>query len=82
MSAAEQLWAYTEPGTQFPAYINVQVNEAGVHLLTVRERGHNGERCATIEMQPQLMRALAEALLIRLAGIDDGAVAAVLDRAA
>lgn len=80
MSGAEHVWAHTEPGVIYPAYINMGTNAAGMHMLTVRERGHGGERTATIEMQPQQMRELAEALLMRLARLDDLIPAVVLDR--
>lgn len=44
------LFAHTEAFAPFPAYVTVNRETDGRLTLTVRERGHNGTKTATIEM--------------------------------
>lgn len=57
------LYAYTEPQGSFPAYVSVNREEDGRVTMTVRERGHNGERMATIELSDELLDAMSLAFI-------------------
>ena len=57
------LYAYTEPQGSFPAYVSVNREEDGRVTMTVRERGHNGEKAATVELSDALLDSMALALM-------------------
>lgn len=57
------LYAYTEPQGSFPAYVSVNREEDGRVTLTVRERGHSGDKAATIELSDETLDGMALALL-------------------
>lgn len=57
------LYAHTEAHHPYPAYVSVNREEDGRVLMTVRERGHNGERMATIELSDELLDAMSLAFI-------------------
>lgn len=40
--------AFTEDGTSYPAYVSINREEDGTCSITVRERGHDGNKAAQI----------------------------------
>lgn len=57
------LYAHTEAHHPYPAYVSVNREEDGRVLMTVRERGHNGEKMATIELSDETLDGMALALM-------------------
>lgn len=57
------LYAHTEAHHPYPAFVSVNREENGRVLMTVRERGHNGERMATIELSDETLDGMALALM-------------------
>lgn len=57
------LHAYTEPGSQYPAYISINDTPAGDVTVAVRSAGNEGRSTATIVLTKEQMRALAEDVL-------------------
>lgn len=58
------LYAYTEThGQQFPAYVSVNREDDGRVTMTVRERGHEGGKTATIELPAEALDAMSVSLL-------------------
>lgn len=82
------LYAHTEAHHPYPAFVSVNREEDGRVTMTVRERGHNGEKMATIELTDEKLDEMSMAFLdVRNvpAGFDERASAAIqqaLDRAA
>lgn len=65
----KNLYAYTEPGSDYPAYISI--NDMGVGQpirLTVREQGNGGRTQASIDLTPEQLEHLATELIARLNG--------------
>ena len=57
------LYAHTEAHHPSPAFVSVNREEDGRVLMTVRERGHNGEKMATIELSDELLDAMSLAFI-------------------
>ncbi len=57
------LYAYTEAHNQYPAYVSVNREEDGRLTMTVRERGHDGNKTATIELSEETLDAMSVAFL-------------------
>lgn len=51
--------AYTEPGSDYPAYISINRDDAGRHTVTVRSRGDGGRNMAVIELSPEQLEQLS-----------------------
>lgn len=57
------LYAHTEAHQPYPAFVSVNREDDGRVLMTVRERGHNGEKMATIELSDELLDAMSLAFI-------------------
>lgn len=57
------LYAHTEAHHPYPAFVSVNRQDDGRVLMTVRERGHNGERMATIELSDEVLDAMSLAFI-------------------
>lgn len=55
----DNLYAYTEPGHDYPAYVSINRDEHGAHTITVRSRGDAGRNVGVIDVTPELLAALA-----------------------
>ena len=58
--------AYTEEGIEYPAYLSVNQESDGTISITLRERGHGGEKSA------QITGLSLNQLQIIAAGMPDG----------
>ena len=56
------LYAYTEPGQDYPAYVSINRDEHGAHTITVRSRGDAGRNVGVIDVTPALLRALIDGI--------------------
>jgi hypothetical protein len=80
------LYAHTEAHHPYPAFVSVNREEDGRVTMTVRERGHNGEKMATIELTEERLDEMGMTFLdVRNVppGFDERASAAIqqaLDR--
>jgi hypothetical protein len=52
------IFAWTEPCSDYPAYINVKRAEDGKCYITVRSRGNGGRDQARIDVSPQVLESL------------------------
>jgi hypothetical protein len=52
------IFAWTEPCSDYPAYINIKRAEDGKCYITVRSRGNGGRDQARIEVSPQVLESL------------------------
>ena len=57
------LYAHTEAHHPYPAFVSVNREGDGRVLMTVRERGHNGEKMATIELSDEVLDAMSLAFI-------------------
>ena len=46
----KSITAYTEETTSYPAFVSINMEPDGMYSITVRERGHNGEKQATLQL--------------------------------
>lgn len=59
----KNIFAHTEPGNDYPAYISINRQEGGSFSVTVREEGGGGRRVASIELTADLAEGMASAML-------------------
>ena len=57
------IYAYTEAHNPYPAFVSVNREDDGRVTMTVRERGHNGEKMATIDLADDLLDSMAVAFV-------------------
>jgi hypothetical protein len=57
------LYAHTEAHHPYPAFVSVNRQQDGRIVMTVRERGHNGERMASIDLSDELLDAMSLAFM-------------------
>ncbi len=57
----KNIHAYTEPGSDYPAYVSINRDKQGKHTITVRRRG--GFAIGDIELTPEQLEALATDVL-------------------
>jgi hypothetical protein len=59
------IYAYTENGP-YPAYVNLTELPGGGARLTVRERGHGGNKSAVIDLDDRVLLALAWQIIAQI----------------
>ena len=57
------LYAHTEPGHEYPAYVSINRDEHGKHTITVRSRGDAGRNVGVMTLTPEQLELLACDLL-------------------
>ncbi len=62
----KNLYAYTEPGPQYPGYVSINVDDAGQPSITVRAPGNNGNTIACLNLPPDAVRSMAHGILAQL----------------
>lgn len=65
------VYAYTPPGSDFPAFVNLSRNDGIRYTLTVRSQGNAGRDIGSIVLFPDAVEALATAALANLHGKPD-----------
>jgi len=66
------IFAFTEPGNEFPGYLSINWEENGVVSVTVRMRGNGGRDIATLYLSPETFAEMAEAIYQEYAISDRG----------
>ncbi len=61
--------AYTEPGHTYPAYLSLNTNAQGKHLLTVRSPQQGGNMMGTIELTEEQLVEFARKILNNFCGV-------------
>lgn len=55
-----QIYAYTEPNGSYPAFVNLSESSPGVIAFTVRTKGNNGGTVATISLDLNELKIMAD----------------------
>lgn len=58
----KNIFAFTEPGNEFPGYISINREENGDVSVTVRMRGNGGRDTATFSLPPEKFAEMAGAI--------------------
>lgn len=64
----QNIHAYTEPGSDYPAYISINRDEAGRLTVTVRSCGNGGRDVTIIEITPEQLEQLVTDVIAKLNG--------------
>jgi hypothetical protein len=59
-------YAYTPPGSSFPAFVNLSRNDGGSYTLTVRSQGNGGRDIGSIVLSPEAVESLAICAMVDL----------------
>lgn len=66
MSDRKNIAAFTEGANHYPGYVSINRESDGRYTITVRERGHDGTKVATVHIPPEALQVLAADTLTNL----------------